>query len=124
MCSSAMRSRSAVVIPARTCSRSRARVSPTTRPARRMRRIWSGVLTSSRLRPNTGSGAQRGLEAGGDGVHVAHPVHLAQQPTLAVDRGQGRGLLDVDLLAVADDLFGVVGAPLELGPLQQASHDL
>ena len=53
MYSSAVLSRSPVVIPSLIWPRTSSRVSPTTTPAARIFRIWSGVLTSRPLRPNT-----------------------------------------------------------------------
>ena len=90
-----MASSSPVVMPAAVRSRISARVSPTTSPARRISRIWSGVLVSRRWRPNITPVVQtleRGLEPRGDLVDVAHAVDLAQHAVLAVDLGQ-RGRL-------------------------------
>ncbi len=53
---------------------------------------------------------ERGEDALGDLGDLAETVDLEQQATVAVDVDQRGGLLGVDVLAVPDDLFGVVGA--------------
>ena len=60
----------------------------------------------------------------GDLVDLAHSVDLEEQAAVAVDVDQRFGLLRVDLLAPADDLLGVVGATLVLGPLDQPGDQL
>ena len=52
------------------------------------------------------------------------PSTSMRMPRLAVDLDQRLGLLGVDLLAPPDDVLGVVGAALDLGPLQQPRDDL
>src|SRR5262245_31366825 len=109
MLSSARASSSPVVIPARTDERISSRVWPTTRPARRMPSICSGVLIwipRSRRPKTTSPSALRddvqGVEdALGDVVDVTHAVHLDQDLALAIDTDEWLGLLGVELLAPA-----------------------
>src|SRR4051794_3141477 len=116
MCFSATASRSAVVSPGRTVSRSSWSVSPTTRPARRIASTCSRLLYWIRSRPSTRrSSAARvegGNQAAGHVVALAHAVHAREQATLAVHAGQRRGLLGVPLLPATDDVLGVVRPPL------------
>src|SRR5947209_2157642 len=125
MLSSAIASSSAVVMPARTEARSSSRVSPTRRPATRIRPICSGVFSSipRSRKPNERSalrdGGERAEDPVGDLVDVACAVDLDEQLAVAVDLDQRLGLLGVHLLAAPDHLFGVVGATLGLGPLEQ-----
>src|SRR3954454_10901444 len=131
MLSSAIRSRSIVVIPGRIERRSSSRVSPTTRPAARMTSICVRVLSSTPRSRNTrrpgsalldgGEGVQDAL---GDLVDVTGPVDLAEQPTAPVDLDQRLGLLEVQLLAAADHVLGVVGATLGLRPGGQSPDQL
>src|SRR3954463_14480205 len=117
---SAIASRSPVVMPGRTDSRSSSRVSPTSSPATRILRIWSGVLISTpRSRKPMAPGlrdsalpnaVERREDALGDLVDLTHAVDLDEQVAVAVDVDQGLGLLGVDLLAAPDDVLGVVGA--------------
>ena len=51
------------------------------------------------------------------------PSTCTQQAAVGVDVGQRGGLATVDRLALADDLFGVVLAALDLGPLEQSLDD-
>src|SRR3954467_4289030 len=114
MCFSATESRSLVVIPGRTVPRSSSSVSPTTSPARRMASTWSVLLYWIRSRPSTpGSSAarvERGHQAGGHVVALAHAVHPHEQCALAVHVGERRGLLRVDGQPAPDDVLGVVRA--------------
>ena len=75
------------------------------------RQLWGTTSSASKIR-------LRHL------VDVTHAVDLDQDAALAVDLDQRLGLLGVDLLATPDDLLGVVGAPVGLGPLQQPLHEL
>ena len=52
------------------------------------------------------------------------PSTSIRMPALAVDVDQRLGLLGVDLLPAADDVLGVVGAALDLGPLHEPLDDL
>src|SRR3954447_9153207 len=130
---SAMASRSPVVMPGRTASRSSSRVSPTSSPATRILPICSGVLISTPrsrkpMAAYPGSALAdvvEGVEdALGDLVDLAHAVDLDQQVAVAVDVDQRLGLLGVHLLAAADDVLGVVGAPAALRAGQQPLHQL
>src|SRR5262245_13369118 len=100
MWSSAIASRSAVLMPARTWPRSSSSVRPTTRPALRIVSICSGVLISTprSRRPMTSSGLRndvQGLEDPvGDLGDLAHPVDLDDDVALLVDRDQRLGLLE------------------------------
>src|SRR6478735_5359665 len=128
MTAEAMESSSAVVTPATARSRTAARASATTRPARRMSSTCSGVLYSIRSRPNMtasagGGGADRRDQALGDVVHVADAVHLREQAAVGVDLGDRGGFLGVHVEAVADHVLGVVLAALDLGALEQPAHD-
>src|SRR6478672_3746782 len=125
MCASAAASSSPVVSPGRARSRTISRVRATTRPACRMCSTCSGVLTwTPRSRQPTRSGlgddVERGEDALGDLVDAAHAVDLDEDAAGAVELDERLGLVGVDLLALADHLFGVVGATLGLRPLQQA----
>src|ERR1700709_424173 len=114
MFSSASASRSATVTPGATAARSSSRVSPTSRPARRISTISASVLIwimRSRLlnMPNKSLANTSPLEAGqrvdrafGDILHRPGRVDTAQQPAVAVVADQRRGLVGVDLEAVAD----------------------
>src|SRR3954451_10858252 len=128
MCFSATASRSLVVSPGRTVPRSSSSVSPTTSPARRMARTWSVLLYWIRSRPSTRSSSaarvERGHQAGGHVVDLAHALPPPEQRALAVHVGERRGLLRVDGLPASDDVLGVVRAPVGDRPLQQAGHDL
>src|SRR6478736_1192575 len=133
MKSSARASSCSVVTPSRTSPRSICRVRPTSSPASRMRRSCSSVRPVSRLRPNTGllvvlqggpgwigwSGAAREVGPARERVRSV----LREQAGELVVRGERRGLLAVDRLALADDLLGVVDAALDLGALEQALDD-
>src|SRR5688572_17131173 len=133
MLASASVSSSSVLTPGRTAARSSSRVSPTSRPATRIRSICSGVLISiprSRnatvlRRPSAlGDDVESVEDAGGHLVDLADPVDLDQDAALAVDPDERLGLLGVDLLAPADDLFGVIGTAVGLRALQQALDEL
>src|SRR5664280_2598084 len=111
-CSAAL-SRSRVVTPSLTWPRMSSSVSPTTTPATRILRIWSGVLTSRPLRPNTGrpsalQGRQERLDTLSDRIHLAHAVNLAQEATLTIESRQRRRLVVVDLQPVPDHVLGVI----------------
>src|SRR3954452_1823979 len=128
---SAIASRSPVVMPGRTDSRSSSRVSPTSNPATRILRIWSGVLISTpRSRKPIGPGSaladilERGEDALGDLVDLTHAVDLDEQVAITVDVDERLGLLGVHLLAAPDDVLGVVGAAIGLGPGEQPLHEL
>src|SRR5665648_403585 len=113
MYSSAVLSRSPVVIPSLTWPRISSSVSPTTTPATRILRIWSGVLTSRPLRPNTGGPSalqvrEDHVETLGDHVNLAHAVSLAQKTTPTVESRKRRGLLVVDPQPEPDDVLGVI----------------
>ena len=75
-------------------------------------------------RSNISQLGQRVDDPSADLVGVAHAVDLDQQAPAAVDLEQRGGLVGVDLLAVPDDLFGVVGAAAGLGALEQALDEL
>src|SRR5215213_5405829 len=126
MTCSARPSSSRVLTPGATAVRTASSASATTRPALRMRRIWSAVLSSIRsLTDASADGRLQGRgQPAGDVVHGPHAVHLHQQPALAIDVDERGGLLEVDLLAPADHLRGVVGPALLDGPLVQPAHDL
>src|SRR4051794_6006122 len=121
MLSSAIRSSSPVLIPARTVRRSRSRVRPTTRPAARMRSICSGVLISTPRpsRPMAAGSAlldvvERVEDPSGHLVDLTGTVDLDEDAVAAVDLDERLGLLGVDLLPAPDDVLGVVGAALGL----------
>jgi hypothetical protein len=103
-----------------------ASVSPTTSPPGASR-IWSGVLVVERWRPNIRQAVQprrRAPETLGDLVDVTHAVDLAKEATLTVDGREWRRLLDVDVQPVPDHVFGVIGAAIELGALEQTLDHL
>src|SRR4051794_21970339 len=121
MLSSASASSSPVVTPALVASRSSCKVSPTSRPATRIRSICSGVLISSdrSSRPISGrSGLGYDVEGVedplGDLFDDAHAVDLVDDATPAVDLDQRLGLLGVDLLTAPDDLLSVIRAAFGL----------
>src|SRR6185369_3711479 len=113
MLSSASLSSSPVVTPALAAARSSSRVSPTSRPAVRIRSICSGVLISRwrSIRPIVGSalgyGVERVEDPLGDLLDPAHAVDLVEQAARAIHLDQRLGLLDVHLLATPDDVLGV-----------------
>src|SRR5690606_14085314 len=140
MTAAASASRSAVVMPGRTASRTVSSARATTRPALRIDRTWSCVLYSMRSRPNivllpggpcgtTVAGSadesgQRRDDAPGDLVDVADAVDADQQPALVVGGRERRRLLGVDVETARDRLLGVVLAALDLGTLREAREEL
>src|SRR4051812_5815632 len=138
MNSSARRSSSRVVTPGRTAPASISRVRPTSTPASRMRRSCSSVRPWSRFRrPNIGRSLSLAAlgqtssvvlresrdDAVRDLVDGAHAVDLDEQAGVLVVLCQRCRLLAVDRLPLADDVLGVVGAPLGLGALEQTLDD-
>src|SRR5215207_2549606 len=120
---SAMVSSSRVLTPGRTAARSSSRVSPTSRPATRIRSICSGVLISiPRSRNDMGGSALRdhveGVEDAARHVRdLTHPVDLDEDAALAVDLDERLGLLGVELLPAPDHVLGVVRATVGLRAL-------
>src|SRR4051812_29145131 len=115
--SSAIASRSAVLTPGRTASRSGARVPATTRPAWRMRTICSGVLSSISSwcmgGPTSAAVGPQGVDrADGDVLDRAGGVDADQLALGAVEVDERRGVPGVDLEALRDRL-GLVVVPLE-----------
>src|ERR687886_1816836 len=129
MTCSAMPSSSSVLTPGATAAATASSASATTRPAARMSRICSALLSSIRSLtvvrvPSAARRRQGRREAPRDPVDVAHAVDLHEEAALPVDVHERGRLLDVHVLAVPDDIFGVVGPALELGPALQALDDL
>src|SRR5262245_59418400 len=120
MWSSASASSSPVVTPAFAAPRRSSRVSPTSRPATRIRSICSGVLISSeRSSKPIGDPSALGYDVEGaedplgDFLDGSHAVDLVHDAALLVDADQGFGLLAVHLLATTDDVLGVVRPTLD-----------
>src|SRR5919202_1089068 len=121
MTCSAMPANTSVLTPGATAAATASRASATTRPAARMSRICSALLSSIRSLtvvrvPSAARRRQGRREAPRDPVDVAHAVDLHEEAALPVDVHERGRLLDVHVLAVPDDIFGVVGPALELGP--------
>src|SRR5258708_3585190 len=114
---SASSSRSAVLIPGRTASRSIPSVRATTRPARRMARICSGVLIwipdpdfiGVPISP-AGERPQRGERPLGDLLDRAGRIDADENSFVGVEGDQRRGLFLVDLETVPDRLLPVIVA--------------
>src|SRR5882757_1357496 len=120
MFSSAIASRSLVVIPGAIVALSNSRVSPTSNPATRIFWICSGVLYSiirSRLLNISASGAvaaQCGNRSFGDVLHRSGGVHSDQDAGFGVIPDDRCGLLRVYLQPMPDGLLAVVVALEEL----------
>lgn len=92
----------------------------TTRPARRIVRIWSGVLIWNRLRPNTSVlGIKCGENALTHLVDLADSIHRDKDAGRTVVLQQRLSLGGVDLHPVTDSFLVVVSASLNLSTLQQ-----
>ena len=88
-------------------------------------RIQASHTTDPAARPELGvSAIERGEHPLGHLVDRAEAVHLDQQAARPVDLEQRRGLLGVDLQPDPDGVLVVVGAALDLGPLEQPGDDL
>ena len=132
MWSSAIASSSPVVTPGRRPRAAAPGSPPTSRPAIRIRSIWSGVLISSarssraHQRPRQLCGTTSSASKIRWVTSSTSPIPSISwtMPRSPVHADQRLGLLAVDLLAATDDVLGVVGAALDLRALEQPRHEL
>src|SRR5436309_982789 len=117
MYSSAIRSKSSVVVPGPTTSSTRLIVPATIRPAVRILssssgdfRMIMGSLASDRI-------PERAEHAFGDGVQRSLRVHLAEQSALRVVALERFGLLPIEREAPFDSQFVLIAALLQGGPI-------